>query len=390
MKKLKIRTHSMLSPIDTIGGASSWIYTIHSLMKVYEKQGHDLHFITTNGIKGVDRKWLKYFRDCPTPDIDFAYCTPNNYPYRFSGVLPNTTKAKIRCGIMNYESSILPQDWVQYHKDVDFMLPSSEYCRDIFIRAGIPEEKVVVMPLGIDMEALDAPIDDAFQFQTKKKFKLLNVSIPHYRKNIGLLVDAYYEEFSDSDDICLVLKTSIKQGKDRKEAFEVDVIGEINNVARRFNKQLPEIEIVQQRFENIATLYKKTDALICVSGAEGWFLPGLEAMYCGKVVAAPRYSGQLDFLEHNINSLLIDTVEVKAPSQYQYWAPDPNAVIGLPVKESMMATMRKLYEQNDALKEKFEKKMKEAVKIYSWENSARIMMDLYEGKSMKRKIGEIV
>jgi len=38
----------------------------------------------------------------------------------------------------------------------------------------------------------------------KRSFKFLNVSIGHYRKNIGLLVDAYYSAFTKDDDVSLV------------------------------------------------------------------------------------------------------------------------------------------------------------------------------------------
>lgn len=385
---MKIRTYGMMSPVGTLGNASSWCWTIINLLKVFEKRGHELYINTTNGVRGIDRAWMKFFRDCSNPDIDINYTLPQNWAYRFSGIVSGTKQANLKLGVFNYESSILPQHWVEYHSYVDYLLPSSEYVRDIFLRAGIPDEKIVVMPLGVDFDVLDAPIDEGFEFKTKKKFKLLNISIPHQRKNIPILVDAFFEEFDADDDICLIIKTTLAE---RKETFELDVRAALAEVERRHTgKKLPEVILFEHRFNNMATIYKKCDALICVSASEGFWLPGLEGMYCGNLIASPRYSGQLDFLEHNKNSLLIDTTEVIAPKEYQYWQGHPNAVIGMPVKDSLMATMRKLYEQHEELHKQFDENMKTTVKRFTWDTAVNLMLDLYEGRKPIRKYGELL
>ncbi len=370
------------------GSAASWAITIHQLTGSFLKYGHDPYLLTTNGIRGVPKDLLKYFKDCPDPDIEFTYCTPNNYPHRFSGTLANTKRAKLRVGIFNYESSILPSTWAECHKYVDYILPSSQYCADIFLRAGIPEEKIIVMPLGVDFDALSAPVDAGFAFKTKKKFKLLNISIPHARKNIDGLIDAYFDEFNADDDICLILKTSLNANN---ENFEVNVMSILDKLKTKYSyKKIPEIEICEHRFENMATIYKKSDALICSSVAEGWWLPGLEGMYCGTMVASPRYGGQLDFLEHNKNCLLIDTVEARATPQMQYWEANPNAVVGYPEKKSMQNTMRKMYYNKEDLHSKFDMNMKQTVEKFTWDNAAKVILDLYNGITPVRTFGELI
>ncbi len=387
MKKLKIRSYGMLATIGTAGSASSWAHTIHYLAKSFHQHGHELYLNTTNGIKGVPKELLKFFRDCPDPDIDIVYTLPQNYPHRFSGALAGTKKAKLRLGIFNYESSILPEGWAQYHTYVDYFLPSSEYVRDIFLRAGIPDSKIMVLPLGVDFAALNAPVDEGFEFNTKKKFKLLNISIPHARKNIPLLVDAFYEEFTGDDDICLIVKTTIGGKKDH---FEIDVKKEVEAVEQKHQgKNLPELILLEHRFNNMATVYKKTDALINVAASEGFGLPLLEAMACDKLVAAPRYGGVLDFLDRD-NSLLIDTAEVQAPAEYQYWQATPNATVGLPKKESIRATMRNLYENYEKLHGELNVNMKKTVSRFTWDNSANLILDLFDGRKPKKTMGELL
>lgn len=387
MKKLKVRTYGMMATIGTQGNAASWALTIHYLANEFLKNGHELFLNTTNGIKGVPKHLLKYFRDCNDPDIDIVYTLPQNWPHRFSGVLAGTKKAKLRLGVFNYESSILPPGWAEYHQYVDYVLPSSEYVRDIFLRAGIPDEKILVLPLGVDFDALNAPIDEDFEFKTNKRFKLLNISIPHARKNIPALVDAYYDEFTSDDDICLIIKTTV-QGK--RDHFEIDVRAALQEVEQRHaGKKLPELMLLEHRFNNMATIYKKSDALINVAASEGFGLPLLEAMACGKLVAGPRYGGVLDFLDRD-NSLLIDTAEVQAPAEYQYWQATSNATIGHPLKESIRATMRNLYENHEELHNRFDKNMKETIKKYTWNNSAKLVSDLYDGVLPQKKLGELL
>jgi len=387
MSKLKVRTYGMMATIGTQGNAASWALTIHYLADQFLKCGHELYLNTTNGIKGVPKHLLKYFRDCPDPDIDIVYTLPQNWPHRFSGVLAGTKKAKLRLGVFNYESSILPPGWAEYHQYVDYVLPSSEYVRDIFLRAGIPNEKIVVLPLGVDFDALNAPIDNDFEFKTNKKFKLLNISIPHARKNIPHLIDAFYSEFTADDDICLIIKTTV-QGK--RDHFEIDVSAAVSEMEQKYKgKKLPELILLEHRFNNMATIYKKTDALINVAASEGFGLPLLEAMACGKLVAAPRYGGVLDFLNRD-NSLLIDTIEIQAPIEYQYWQSTAGATVGLPTKESIQATMRNLYENHEALHKRFDGKMEETVKKYTWNNSMKLILELINGNRPKIALGELL
>lgn len=388
MKKLKIRTSGMF------GTEHSWSVTMRNLFAAFERMGHDLYINTTNGIEGVPKKWFKYFKDCVDPDIDICYTLPINFPHRFA------EKAKCKLGLYNYESSKLPAGWGVYHKHVDYMLPSSVYCEDIFIDAGIPRDKLMVLPLGIDFDHLNGPLDNV-KIKSTKKFKLLNVSIPHMRKNIHTLVDAYLQEFTDDDDICLVIKSSAAVGDvahqpqaNNGNYYEINVINTIKEeIAKQHeaspNKKLPQIELVSHKFHNIATIYTQCDALINVASSEGFGLPLLEAMACGKLVAAPDFGGVKDFLNTD-NSLSIDVIETEAPIAYQYWHATKGATIGFPVVASVRKIMRELYENSDELHKKFDEDMNHTVKKYTWDNSAQMIIDLFNKHTSSYKLGELI
>lgn len=381
MKKLKIRTQTML------GTHHSWSITMLNLFSAFEKMGHELYMNTTNGIENVPKKWFKYFRDCDDPDIDINYTLPSNWTHRFA---PN---AKMKMGIYNYESSILPAGWNSYHNHVDYILPSSQYCKDIFTDASIPNNKVVVLPLGIDFDQLNSTKDN-FLLKTKKKIKILNVSIPHVRKNIPLIVDAFLKEFNNDDDVCLVIKSSALPKID--QAYEINVLEAITAVMSKNreempNKKPPQIEFVDFKFKNLATLYDQCDAIVNVASSEGFGLPLLEAMARGKIVAAPKYGGVLDFLNKD-NSLLIDTAEVYAPANYQYWHASNGATIGYPIIESTQKVLRTIYEDSQKLQDKFAVNMKNTTEKYTWHNTAQKVIDLFDGKieTSNYEVGELI
>ena len=195
MDKLNIRTHGI------IGTHHSWAVTMRSLFNIWIKQGHHCHITTTNSYDCVPENWKPLLdKSCANPDLDICYTLPRNFDARFA------KRAKVKAAIYNYETSKLPFEWVKDVKSIDYLLPSSNFSKKVFVDAGISSDKCIVIPHGIDMENFKDKRH--LVLGNNKKFRFLNVSIPHYRKNINILLEAYYTAFSAKDDVCLVLKTS--------------------------------------------------------------------------------------------------------------------------------------------------------------------------------------
>jgi glycosyltransferase involved in cell wall biosynthesis len=309
-------------------------------------------------------------RDIAIPDIDICYTLPRNFKDRFS------KKSKLKLAIYNYESTILPRMWVGDIKYVDYALPSSNFSKEVFVNSGWPESKCKVIPHGIVRTSPEeyAKIEP-HKLKTTKKFKFLNVSIPHHRKNIDLLVDCYYRAFSGQDDVTLVLKTSLEKPKQR---FEADVTQIIKDAQKKHANRpggLPHIEIIQSRIPDMNALYKACDAVISTTSSEGFGLPLLEALDVGKLVIAPRCTGQMDFLNIN-NSLLVDVKEIDAGSKYQYWIESPGAKIYLPLADSIIEAMVKAYNYSPVILQTFKPEMERVCQEFTWENAANKILEL--------------
>lgn len=362
MPELKIRSKGML------GTQHSWAVTMRNILTQFQNQGHKLYLASINGETLIPPHLKSRLnREIKIPDLDICYTIPKNFEERFE------KKSKLKLAIYNYETSKLPKMWFNTIKHVDYVLPSSQFSKEVFVNSGWPESKCIVIPHGIN--PTDFSGQEVFKLQTTKSFKFLNISIPHRRKNLDLLIDAYYSTFSNQDDVCLVLKSNFDKPK---YTFEVDLEKILIEKQQKYLHRiggLPQIEVVQDRLDNMAALYRSCDVLISASSSEGFGLPFLEALACQRVVIAPRCTGQLDFL-HDQNSLLVDVDEIPAPSELQYWTPSNGATTYLPKFEALTAAMSTVYQNFDYYHKLHQNSSVLTVQKFTWENAAKKILEL--------------
>jgi glycosyltransferase involved in cell wall biosynthesis len=353
----KVRMHTMLST------PHSWALTMRSLAESFYNNGWAIDLRSSNGIGDIPGFFHDFLTKTPGPaDIDVCYTLPKNLRRRFH------KESSLKAVIFNYESNITPPEWAKESMSADLILPSSNFCKDIFIKNGWGTDRCRVVPLGISPELfLDKRV---CALNTKKKFKFLNVSIPHHRKNIPLLVDAYYNAFTDADDVCLVIKTNLSKPRFR---FECDVKSEIISVQKKYgDRNLPQIEIITKRFNSLVPLYNACDVVVSATSSEGFGLPLLEGMASGKIVLAPNCTGQSDFM-NNENSIHVDYKKISAGVKYQYWKAQPKAETFLPLKDSLSEKMAHLYRNYDRELLRLAPGMKKTSSIFTWDNSMNII-----------------
>lgn len=392
---LDIRTHSWMQ------GQLSWSYVTTRLCEAFEKMGHNVYPISTNGIKDSDpyfseKKMLdsilalqKFGPGKKQINIDWCYTVPQNFPKRF---LPNS---KHKCAIYNFETTHWVSQWKQFYHLVDFYFPSSNFSAEIFHMNGIPAEKIFVIPHGVDTSVFNPDIPK-IKLNTQKKFKFVSVVAPHMRKNIPGLLDAYCRAFTNKDDVCLVLKTkvykrsdglydAIKNPKGRK-AFEIMLGDVFRDLKKKYGANMPEIELLSGHVTNVASIYNAAQCHVSATGAEGFGMIFTEAAACGLLNIAPRYSAQLDFLNDD-NALLVDARVRYAGRYEQYWGYHPKGKIGEIKMDSMIEQMRNAYHNYDALMKKFKPNADAMVKKLSWEYAAQLMIDATQGNMEHYKPG---
>jgi len=362
------------------GKNHSWSVVGQNIGRAFIKLGHDVEFVSTDGFnpKYVPEDIKPFVKQTPTGEYDcqVSYTAPHNWPNYLSHGRKN------KFGIWNYEYNnkkfddtyrALLQGTAKYYHATSLVLPSSNFSKEVFLSMGVPDEKLRVIPHGINLE--DFSVKNLWPLKsTKSKKILLNIAQPHRRKALHLALKAFGEAFTKTDDVVLVAKV-FKQNK-TDHIFDVD----FNDLYKTFESKYPnhaQVEFVYDYIPNIADIYNACDINFSATYAECWHLPSLEALAAGIVNVVPRYGGQLDFCNDS-NSLLIDGRVIRAPRDHQYWKFNPWAVhfeIDIPdaVRKLQLAVS-----DYDNLKSKFSSSMENTSQIFTWENAAKGILDLCE------------
>src|SRR3990167_495748 len=360
---MKIRSYSW-------GAADlSWSVVIEELLHAAEAAGHQTSFVSTNGTTGMrywnDSKVMQALLDeraavkADSPfEIDLTFTVPNNFSQRF---LKNSL-AKL--AITDYESHPVPSNWKQWCNIPDRILPGSQWVSDAMIAGGIPAERLAVVPHGVDLDLFNPGIAP-FPIKTEKSFKFLCVAEPHYRKQIDLLLETYCNAFTSDEDVCLVLKTKLFRAGDVRKPYEQDIKAVLVKMVRKYGSKIPEIKLITNRLESIASLYTACQAFVLMTAAEGFGIPFLEALACGLVVIAPRFGGQLDFLNDQ-NSILCRTSWRPARAVEQYWGQTLGSEVGAPDQTEFAAAMKDVAKNYVAVRNRLAPAGLETASQFTW------------------------
>jgi glycosyltransferase involved in cell wall biosynthesis len=149
----------------------------------------------------------------------------------------------------------------------------TNFAKDLFQSNGV-HPPIKVMPLGVDTDRY-TPERKSFNFkQDLNGFVFLSVFKWGYRKGHDILLKAFMEEFSSSDDITLLLVS-------RAEAFNHDpnhIVNDFTGIRNGIDKSdedLPHIALYDNEIseKDMPSIYGSADAFCLISRGEGWGLP---------------------------------------------------------------------------------------------------------------------
>jgi len=186
--------------------------------------------------------------------------------------------------IQPYEFGRIPKDWVApILEGVDEIWVPSHYARRCYTESGIPEDRVAVIPNGVDA-ARFRPDVDPLPLATRKRFRFLFVGGSIWRKGVDVLLDAFTATFTRNDDVCLVIKEIAADPlyRDRNAEARIRSLTETLDA--------PEIVYLDHEIdeEDVPRLYAACDVLVHPYRGEGFGMPVLEALACARPVIVTR------------------------------------------------------------------------------------------------------
>ncbi len=221
----------------------------------------------------------------------------NNFPKTLTNL--NGLKelnAKTKLMYVAWEESIYPKHWVdEINENLHGVMAISNFTKEILQRSGV---KIPVKTVSI---ALDdnhkKKYNGTYPLDTSKKFKFLHIGTGKLRKGVDLLLKAYFTQFTNKDNVVLVIKSSPGPNNNIDEL--------IRNFKKENSPEVIHINNPDLTDEEMSKLINTCDCGVFPSRAEGFGLPILECMQNNVPVITTNYSGQLDFCNEH-NSFLID------------------------------------------------------------------------------------
>ena len=242
------------------------------------------------------------------------------------------------------ETTVCAPTWIEGLNKMNLNLVSSNHAKQVFESAQFEiKDKDTQQHKGT--LKLEKPIEVIFEGANLDIYKptaepcLINFDIPesfaylfvgHWmqgdlgedRKNVGLLVKAFYETFKNKKTKpALILKTSsaVTSYMDRDSILKK--ISQIKNTVNSTN--LPNVYVLHGDFtdEEMNSLYNhsKVKAMVSLTKGEGFGRPLLEFTLSKKPLITTNWSGHIDFLNPEFTSLIGGTLTQVHPSAANDW-----------------------------------------------------------------------
>ena len=261
------------------------------------------------------------------------------------------------------ETTVAPGDWIEGMNRMNLNIVSSEHSKKVFLSTEFEKRNKQTNALE-GMVKLEKPIEvlfegvntDVYKVIERNQVKNINLDsikedfaylfVGHWisgdvgedRKNVGLLIKAFYEVFKNKTKRpALILKTSQVGSSyvDREE-----ILKKIKQIRKSVNsKNLPNVYLLHGEFtdEEMNELYNhpKVKSMVNLTKGEGFGRPLLEFTLSKKPLITSGWSGQLDFLNPDFTNILqgqLATVHQSAANQWllqdsQWFSPDHGQIV---------------------------------------------------------------
>lgn len=281
---------------------------------------------------------------------------------------------KIKLAYLAWEESVFPKIWAnEINQNLHGLLVMTTFVKEVFEKSGV-QIPIEILSVGTSPELLSlnknvSPIGN--------RVKFLNISSGKMRKGIDILIRAFTEEFTQDENVELVIKSF--PNPDNKINELIDKFSNENSAKITYlNKDMS--------FQEIIDLILDSSIAVYPTRAEGFGMPMLEALYLEKPLIVTNYSGHLDFCNSE-NSFLVDAKIVNAIDSELFIE---GSKWGDPDISDLRRKMRFVYENLDSeiVKRKVLNGKKVAINLV-WENNIKVLFPFLEKISRSDELKSI-
>jgi len=362
----------MINVIGSFFGSDGYSNHTRNLVRALDKIT-DVR-VTTGGVPNwermVDDKELNLLKKVEQND-EINLCVTNPLYWKLN------LNAKRNWVYLIAEGDKIPKHYVELcmDKDIEYIFVPSKHVIDALKKTLMETpligmklmDKVKLIPHGVDLKLFypkEKP--DKCVFLANKGFRNLQD-----RGGIQYLIRAYFEEFTDKDNVELTLKINPAYGiPDLNKLIEELVPKkEYKTVPDR----LPKLNINTNNipYDKMVDLYNSATVFVSPTRAEAYNLPCIEACATSTPCIVTGYGGQVDYIKDKVNGLYIDykLEEVEFEVMYEgiSWA--------IPSIPDLRKKLRYAYEHPEEMKKMGKEALKTA-RENSWEKVAQKIKSL--------------
>lgn len=230
-------------------------------------------------------------------DVSLPYVT--DYKIKILHTTPNIygkfiEPGKYHIGRVFWETDKLPDQFAQGCHMVNEIWTGSEYNRQAIVNAGVTNIPIYIIPEAIEPVASVVP----FSSDLRKAKDYIFYSIFEWteRKNPGALLEAYWREFKENENVALVIKTYLDNFSPSKRQ-EIDAY--IHDLKKRLAlPYYPEVYLYRRMLnrEQVYRFHEQFDCFVSAHRGEGWGIPQIEAMSLGKPIISTGCGGVHEYI----------------------------------------------------------------------------------------------
>lgn len=226
-----------------------------------------------------------------------------------------------------WETDSIPSIWSKSYEAVPVksLICSCKWNYDVFSEVSNNRE---IIPYSVEFEnEFDKDYQKSLKDAIGDRFVFSSVFQWGERKGIDNLVKAFYLEFHDNPNVCLLMKTYVNKtmtGQNETEFIRQQISKYVSSIRHYGEAIQPKCQLIILNDildkKQLNSIYNITDAYVTCTRGEGFGLPIAEAINFEKPVIAPDIGGHVDFIDKENNFFIKSQLEPALGYDNSYWS----------------------------------------------------------------------